>query len=137
LIELLVVIAIMAILASLLLPGLSRAKEAAKATSCLNNLKQWGLAAQLFANDNGDFLPKGAARRMERASLRAGTMTCRGTRHTLLLRDALAHECGYRSGTFTLDMSCKSPAQQRKQSVSLTIRIFTRFRHVAIRAETS
>ncbi len=58
LIELLVVIAIIAILASLLLPALHRAKHAAHAASCLNNLKQWSLATQLFAADNNDLLPK-------------------------------------------------------------------------------
>lgn len=57
LVELLVVIGIIAMLMSVLLPALHKAREASRQTRCLSNLRQWGLAYQMYANANKGALP--------------------------------------------------------------------------------
>ncbi len=60
LIELLVVIAIIAILAAILFPVFARAREKARQTSCLSNVKQLGLSMAMYAQDYDESLPRGA-----------------------------------------------------------------------------
>ncbi len=62
LIELLVVIAIIGILAAILLPALARARESARRSSCMNNLKQLGVSFKMYSGENRDTLPPMAGR---------------------------------------------------------------------------
>src|ERR1041384_2943762 len=58
LIELLVVIAIIAMLAAMLFPSLNKARDTAKAATCMSNMRQWGVAINLFCQDNSGMYPE-------------------------------------------------------------------------------
>ena len=59
LIELLVVVSIIALLVSILVPSLSKAKKQAETTVCLSNLRQIGFAANFYLSDNEEYIPRG------------------------------------------------------------------------------
>ncbi len=69
LIELLVVIAIIGILAGILLPVLSRARESARKTQCMSNVKQIGMGFIMYANENSEIFPSSTATNPAMASL--------------------------------------------------------------------
>lgn len=126
LIELLVVIAIIAILASLLLPALSRSRERVRQTACANLLRQMFLASSLYADDNGGFIaPFSLNNYWAGEVLRAcGYGADFGTRKTLCparpnvyydssrLLNLVGTYWGTPPGAYVRVESCKSPADK-------------------------
>lgn len=96
LIELLVVIAIIGILAGILLPVLGKARESARKTQCASNLKQIGLAINMYANDNSEQFPTGG-------SDAAGELTSLGKLYDKYVTDRKIFRCPSDSGVTETD----------------------------------
>lgn len=86
LVELLVVIAILALLISILLPALNKARKQARRTVCLTNLRAMGEAANFYADDNNDYVVRGTICLASQSNIARGCPGGAGTFATALLR---------------------------------------------------
>jgi prepilin-type N-terminal cleavage/methylation domain-containing protein len=84
LVELLVVLAIIGVLSALLLPALSKSRERMRRTTCRNDLRQFLLAAHLYAVEHADHLPSGASETAYRPADQHIPMIARAPRDRLL-----------------------------------------------------
>lgn len=112
LVELLVVIAIIAVLAALLLPALAKARGSARATQCLSQLRQIGLAVRLYAEENDDLLP-----RSQHSAFAHGQLPW---------ERAVASQLGMNTITWTnlLTTSYHCPADQRPGMLSYGMNVY-------------
>ena len=118
LIELLVVIAIIAILASMLLPAITQARDKGRSAVCMNNLKQIGLAFFLYAEDNGDVIPP----RSVPSPFGGGTEYAKGSWRRMIilpiLQDMQLFSCPSNSDSSVVSRDCLSPTSYSLNSGS-------------------